>query len=159
LTLADDTLVLGHELVRLDPGRGRPRQVTLRKAVHCAYYAAFGVLCEEWATIFAPEARPVAARMLEHGRVKDACNTVAGSGNLAGGSTCPANLRLAARLVPQLQARRHDADYDTSARFTRPQVVLLLGQADQVMTSLRSSRSACKPELHLFLLQCAGARR
>lgn len=119
MTLADEALALGRELAVLDSGPGRPRQITLRKAIHCSYYAAFGSLCDEWAGTFATAAQPTASRMLAHGVVKDACTAIAGGGTLRGGATCPADLRSAARLIPQLQDRRHDADYDATARFTR----------------------------------------
>lgn len=96
--------------------------------------------------------------MLDHGTVKTACRQIA-TGKLKGGATCPTDLAECAKLLPQLQASRFEADYDPTARFDRSEVTLLLAQADQVIRSLRAARRDCRPELHLFLLQCAGAKR
>lgn len=158
MTLADETLALGVELLRLSGSPSRPRQITLRKAVHCAYYAAFTALCEEWARTFQVAARPTASRMLDHGVVKTACGQIA-KGTFKSGAICPRDLVVCARVLPELLDARFDADYDSTARFNSRHVLLLLGQAEFVVRALRAARSTCRPELHLFLLQCAGAKR
>lgn len=96
--------------------------------------------------------------MLDHGIVKTACGQIA-KGTFKGGATCPRDLVVCARVLPELLDARFDADYDSTARFNHSQVLLLLGQAEFVIRSLRTARSTSRPELHLFLLQCAGAKR
>lgn len=158
MTLADETLALGVDLLRLSGSPSRPRQIALRKAVHCAYYAAFIALCEEWARTFHVAARPTASRMLDHGVVKTACGQIA-KGTFKGGAICPSDLVACARALPELLDARFDADYDSTARFKTGQVRLLLREAEFVIESLRTARATNRPELHLFLLQCAGAKR
>lgn len=80
-------------------------------------------------------------------------------GTFKNGATCPRDLVVCARIVPELLDARHDADYDPTARFEHREVFLLLGKAGVVLQTLRDARSRSRPELQLFLLQCAGAKR
>jgi hypothetical protein len=135
-----DLLKLADEL--LAPSPGRPPQVKLVSAIEHAYYALFVFLIDEAVTAtFGRERTPAAmqlrrasSRWYTHGQMKDAANWFRRAGKIppriaallgyppgASRGIVPIELERVATAFANLQEARHNATYDTSARFTRSQ--------------------------------------
>ena len=99
----------------------RPRQSNLRRAVSTAYYAMFHCLAHCCATTLvggpsADRSEPAwrqAYRALEHAQVKRSC------ANKSLLSKFPQEIQDFAGEFVSMQAKRHLADYDPFARFTK----------------------------------------
>jgi len=108
----DDLLKQALQLVRDTPST----QLTLRRAVSAAYYAAFHFLIAEatsnWSN--AP-LRAALARAYDHGVMKTASNRILNLGDFPFTGEDPAavaSLRFVAQAFSQLQEDRHFADYN-----------------------------------------------
>jgi uncharacterized protein (UPF0332 family) len=121
--LPDDLIATARELTGV--AKGKPRQSNLRRAVSTTYYALFHGLARSCADLLvggAGSARSAPAwkqayRALEHGPVKAACQN---SGLLA---KFPQEIQDFANVFVQMQAKRHNADYDPEARFYKSAVL------------------------------------
>ena len=120
--------------------RGRPKQDQLRAAVNRTYYAMFHTLAITAANAAAgtsarrrrePAWRQT-ARALNHRTAKQECDRIVGQGLLSPGA------RRFAQTFSRMQGRRHDADYDDYARFTRAQVQTWIAQAEQAINTLEN---------------------
>lgn len=132
--LAADLLAQARHLARKEPRR--PKQASLRRAVATAYYALFHLLVEEAAQRLVggkgaerEALRAYLKRAFAHGPMRQAARSFRGPGppdSLAEavpeGTVEPA-LQQVARTFERLQIARHAADYDSSARYTRYEIV------------------------------------
>ena len=155
-------------------GRGRPRQVDLRRAVSSAYYGLFRLLIDAACAEFAgsgPTARPLRdalARAFDHGTMKSACGSFAG-GTLPEamqpallGQTTSADLRRLADAFVRLQKERHDADYNPALVYSRHEVRGLVSDVaelhDDLWPTIAGSNEA-RVFLWSLLLHKSLARR
>ena len=130
---SDDLLSVAEGLARgaLGSGRGRPRQVELRRAVSTAYYAFFHALarcCADTligATRSENRSQPAwrqTYRALDHAQTSRRCNNTEMMGRF------PASIREFAHAFVQSQLDRHRADYDPEATFWREDVLQLIDE-------------------------------
>jgi uncharacterized protein (UPF0332 family) len=117
----------------------RPRQADLKRAVSTAYYAMFHTLAKECADRFIGTATPSNSpawlqvyRALEHGFAKHACAQVTQLG-------FPAGIAHFADTFVGLQIERHRADYDPQASYRRAEVLILIGEADRAIRTLKQT--------------------
>ncbi len=110
--------------------RGRPQQIQLRKAVSAAYYAMFHALAKSNADTLigvSPPFRGLPAwtqtyRALDHGFVR---------GQISRGLTAFApEIQDFGDAFVALQEKRHRADYDPDAEFSRSDAVFLIDRAE-----------------------------
>lgn len=102
----------------------RLRQADLCRAESTAYYAMFHCLAWHGANMLAgtprnqtPTAWRQAYRALEHGTTKNRCKQQALMRRF------PSEIRDFATLLIEMQRKRHTADYDPDARFTKSDVL------------------------------------
>lgn len=105
-------------------GRGRPREVNLRRAVSTAYYALFHCLADCCANMLAGNAqdnrsRPAwrqTYRALQHTTARRRCrrDTI---------NRFPATIRNFAELFVSMQVKRHRSDYDPVSTFRKSNVI------------------------------------
>lgn len=146
MSLHDDLLRQAGQLARSEPRR--PKQASLRRAVSTAYYALFHLLINEGATVMSPmnevQLRVIVARAYQHGAMKAVASDVL-KGKFSKGysdlglSPSP-ELRSVARTFYGLQEKRHEADYDIGASFTRDEVLKLVTQSEQAFKDWRHVR-------------------
>jgi uncharacterized protein (UPF0332 family) len=134
--LAGDLIEQSRTLAEADPGK--PKQVNLRRAISSAYYGLFHMLSGDSAWRMAPAhlgLRELFARSFDHGEMKSVCSLFA-KGQV------PARLKTLVPVVSQplkdvttafvdLQAARHEADYNLQKRFSRSEAFLLIEQAEK----------------------------
>jgi uncharacterized protein (UPF0332 family) len=122
-------------LILLDSGKGRPAQVSLRRATSSAYYAMFHCLARNGADLLVGSSgatRSDAAwrqtyRALEHGFAKSACR----DGLI---SRFPQAIEDFATTFVALQEKRHAADYDPAIRLGKSEVAADIATArDAIM--------------------------
>ena len=117
------------------PGRGRPRQTDLQRAVSDTYYAMFHTLTTcaanalvgtnraarrqlEWRQIY---------RALEHGYARRQCS------NNRALAQFPTSIRRFGRHFADTQQLRHLADYDPDSNLTRREVLRLINETEQII--------------------------
>lgn len=166
-----DLLAQAKQLVALDPGR--PRQVSLRRAVSSAYYALFHrLIAFSVQNVLGAAARagPIGlemSRWFDHGRMKTVSAWFSRRGSIpprvasllgyASGSAVPQDLNNVAATLTHLQEERHRADYDLSYRLSRTQATQLVAQVEVAFQQLESV--AADPVTKLFgLLLLTGDR-
>jgi uncharacterized protein (UPF0332 family) len=157
VSLARDLLEQARHLARRE--RGRPRQASLRRAISAAYYSLFHLFLEEAALQAVPGSlsswRPVSARAINHGDLKKVAVwfvSAALPAPLTLNSPLSTDIRQVARFVGQLQQMRHQADYDTTARFTRQDVLLLVRDTEQSFAAWERVRNTEEARAFLLLL-------
>ena len=136
-----DLLSQATRLARLDPGK--PKQANLRRAVSAAYYALFHFLVDQSCRMMIGTQqsqgpyRQVLGRAFAHADMKLACISFAGgtlkqsvSKGLPTEFVVPPEVREVANVFLYLQARRHDADYDLTERFSRSGALLDIRDAE-----------------------------
>ena len=146
--LPADLVALAKSLVASQ--KGKPSQVSLRRAVSSAYYALFHQLARSGAdllmgTVGADRSRPVwrqTYRALDHGAAATACK------NKAAVSEFPDAIKAFAALFVAMQEKRHLADYDPDARFTKSGVnddiaLVELALRDFASTTAKDRRAFC----------------
>lgn len=161
--LVDDLLEQAEHLTLRDE-TGRPRQVNLRRAVSCAYYALFHEIVDAGvsAVLSAQDARgPIGARLrrtVRHASLKtaagwferrlpEALEEVFPDGPHPGG-----DLRWICIRLVELQNQRHRADYDLVDPFSRGDVRRLVKDARRAIELFRALQSS--RERTVFLLGC-----
>jgi uncharacterized protein (UPF0332 family) len=155
-----ELLEQARHLARREPRR--PRQASLRRAVSAAYYAVFHALAAEFGRSFRVPVRQAAGRLIGRSSAKEVAKTIASSRSVLhalGGTTCPNNLRQIADDFVRLQKARHDADYDLSFRFTRPDTLGHIQRAERAVDAIAAARKVCPDELQAFLLALIGGVR
>ena len=112
----------------------RPRQADLRRAESTAYYAMFHCLTRNAANMLAgtgrnrtPAAWRQAYRALAHGTAKGRCQ------NQALMQSFSNVIRDFATLFVEMQQKRHTADYDPDARFTKSDVMKDIERVDDAI--------------------------
>lgn len=109
--------------ILLNSGRGKPSQVSLRRATSSAYYAMFHCLARNGADLLVGGASATRSkhawrqtyRALEHGFAKSACN----DGVV---SKFPQAIEDFANIFVLMQEKRHAADYDPVIRLGKSEV-------------------------------------
>jgi hypothetical protein len=128
--------LIGHAQRLAKPGRGRPYQADLKRAVSAAYYALFHAVARTAADTLigataAHRSSPTwarAYRSLEHRYAKNQCKAVA--------SYIPAALNDVADAFVQLQELREEADYNPLSALTRRDVEAHIRLAEAAISSL-----------------------
>ena len=158
MTLHADLLKQAGFLARREPKR--PSQASLRRAVSASYYALFHLLVDEATRLMfsghgrAP-LRPVAARAFRHSTMKALAKQFATPGVPAklapalGAQPIQPALVDVATTFQELQQARHEADYDLSRRFTRPEVILLIDLTQQAFDDWQSVRGTLQADTFL----------
>lgn len=124
-------------LASLNPGDPQPSETDLRRAVSAGYYALFHAVALRAARHALPrspdEAVQRLARSVGHSAIRDVSSWLSGRGappqHLKVLFREAADERLPLRLASDLldaQERRHEADYDHLAEFSRANVEVLL---------------------------------
>lgn len=121
--------------------RGKPSQVSLRRATSSAYYALFHCLARNCADALlggasadrSDQAWRQTYRALNHGDAKTACANQSMIGRF------PDEIRDFANRFVYLQDRRHLADYDPLIRFGKSQVVADIKAAEQVIKAFQQA--------------------
>jgi uncharacterized protein (UPF0332 family) len=136
--------------------RGKPRQVSLRRAVSAAYYALFHLLVDEGTSRLIPTApeglRARAGRAFAHKDMKNACEQIVRSSSLLIGLVVPPiepEIKLVAETFLELQQQRHLADYDPTQSFTRLEVLGIIDLANSAISAWANIRNA--PNANVFL--------
>lgn len=125
--------------------KNRPSEVNLRRATSAAYYALFHTLARAVANLFiggTGAARSRGAwrqlyRSLDHRIVKEACNR----GNRNSRPVLlrfPVALQDFANAIVTMQKKRHDADYDPYAKFTKSEVKADIALVKQAITDFEA---------------------
>lgn len=165
MTLAKDLLEQASHLASRE--RGKPKQASLRRAISAAYYSVFHLVVADAArrVVDVPRLRPVVGRAFEHRKLLAVANAIERIASkpkdqhwLRQHLTLPVSGDLAAfcSTFADLQDRRHDADYNVAAAFTRSDafgVVTLAQAAHGAWARERDSENAL-----VFLLAGAGLR-
>ncbi|MCL1962069.1 MAG: hypothetical protein FWG56_09930 [Desulfovibrionaceae bacterium] len=141
--------------------RTRPRQVNLRQAISCAYYALFHAIVQEGAALLAP-ANPAGlranlARRFGHRPMREVCRQIARGAAIPGVpnvrlvvTTPSAELRRIADAFHPLQELRHTADYDLHATFDRLRAELSITLAENAIKDWYRILSTNKDEAAAF---------
>ena len=169
-SLATQLLSQARRLARLDSRR--PKQGNLRRAVSTAYYALFHFLVDQSSRcVFgtANDRRPfryVLARAFEHSAMLKACKSFA-NGTLPAKiqSALPATfgvaleVRAIARTFVAAQETRHEADYDLSVSFTRADVLALIENIAQAISTFNAVLADVETKFFLACLLAWGSLR
>ncbi len=135
----DDLLSVADELISAKSRK--PRQSNLRRAVSTAYYAMFHCLAKCCADSLvgsrsadrSKSAWRQAYRALEHGFAKNSCK------NQDVVKKFPKDIEDFANTFVSLQEKRHFADYDPFARFTKLEVKSDISSARDAIERFKSS--------------------
>ena len=144
-------LDVAEQLLR-DPRRGAPRQVNLRCAVSLVYYALFHWLANCAADALAGTAKPRDGswtrvyRGLQHHQVRNECR----KGRIP--KRFPTSIRRFATEVATMQNRRHRADYDPQARFSKGDALAFLRNANSILNDLQTATPAEKRAFAIHVL-------
>ncbi len=155
MNLPDRLLELAKTLTDLEVKR--PRQATLRRATSTAYYSVFHLLVCEYASLFSDDdtVRAAIGRTVNHKDITEvARDFCAASIKLPGalgklGIAATAELVGVATAFTELQAERHDADYDLSLTYTRVEVAEFVALAQQAFKNWEIARKT--PVAKIFL--------
>ena len=144
-------------------GQGRPRQADLRRAVSAAYYALFHFLIDEACRELVGGAavdralRDVLARAFIHGAMRETSQRFQ-TGQLPvtwqplfPGSIAN-DLRTIAETFVAAQEERHQADYDRSAHFIRPDVIAVADRVEHAMQLWANVTGTSHGRLYLLCL-------
>ena len=163
MSLAADLLEQALHLATRETNR--PRQASLRRAVSAAYYSLFHLVIDDAMKqlIAVPRFRSAVARSIDHKDVRKAAAAL-----LAAARNPQPNQKIVALLVRplepalvdfcsafvDLQDRRHEADYDVTAVFTRSQVLSFLSVVQAAHAAWKEERAT--DNAAAFLLAAAG---
>jgi hypothetical protein len=166
VTLAADLVDQAAHLAALE--RGRPKQASLRRAISSAYYSLFHLIVEDASRylVAGSRLRAAVARSFEHQALRAAASAL---GDVSRKPTGPhwfrpyvhdpisPDLSFICDVFVDLQGRRHRADYDTDATFTRLQaegVVYIARRAHSLWPQQRNTHNA-----HALILASAKLLR
>ena len=157
-----DYLDLAYALARREPGK--PRQVSLRRAVSTAYYALFHRLIEDatlrWRGL--NSSRVGLSRAFQHSdmeRASKAFGKRSWKGFDGKNVVIPLDLREVARTFVQLQEERHRADYNPAARFSRTDVQRMVRRAQDAFEKWTAVRDTAAADCYLVALLTGNRRR
>ncbi len=156
MALHDELLQQAKYLANREPRH--PRQASLRRAVSSAYYALFHGLIAEALMVLAPSQPnrlgPLIGRTFVHGDMKKVCigfgnsNPAASTATLLAPPISP-DITFVARAFVDLQDARHEADYDTLASFSKPDVMSKIHEVEQSFVKMSLIRG--DPNFNVFL--------
>lgn len=163
MRLVDDLLDQAQMLAQLEPGPGRPKQASLRRAVSAAYYAVFHEVANQAALNIMTVQRAASPfgqrvrRTIVHSNLKavagwyiqsmpDVIRSVRGRGPI------PPDLVTICDAIVELQEARHRADYDLTKPFSRLDAGHLVGVARRAVGSLRALPQS--DDRMIFLCAC-----
>lgn len=138
--------------------RRRPLQASLRRAVSAAYYALFHLLVDDAVCrmVAAHPLRDCLRRAFDHGTMRKVAQQFAASSvaprltpGLQGERLQP-ELEMVAATFVDLQHARHEADYNTAWRSTRPDALGLIEQTEDAFACWRNVRRT--PQADTFLI-------
>jgi len=146
----DDLLELADHLARRESGR--PKQVSLRRAIATAYYGVFhalALLCAEslvgWSNPW--EAFTPIYRSLDHGNAKRLFE------RHRDGALFGEEVAKIGQIFISLQAARHNADYDPQPlSLSRGETLELVDQARQAVQSIRAIPADMRVVLAVHLI-------
>lgn len=152
--------------------KGKPKQASLRRAVSCAYYALFHLLVMEGAALLGSklgkEARAKLRRSFVHSDMKTVCASYTQPqakfnpqiGMLLAFPIAP-ELRSVADIFVLLQDERHRADYDISAKFSRPEILSLVSDLEDIFSNWKTIRTSDNAKVFLadLLLRKSWSRQ
>ena len=138
----------------LGRNRGRPRQTELRRAVSAAYYAIFHVLAACGANLLVGTTRAHRSqpawrqtyRALEHRQAKNQCNIRQVM------SRFPADIQAFGEQFVAMQVRRHEADYDPLATFSRSTVQQWIDETEKVIDLFQKTQRLDRCAFAVFVL-------
>ena len=168
MSLHADLLQQARQLALKEPRR--PLQASLRRAISASYYALFHRLIDDATRrMFAGHDRAAlrgcVGRAFLHGDMKRVARQFAGgqvspklSRGLNGEAVQPELARVAATFV-DLQQARHEADYDTTRRFVRQDVIDLVDRAEQAFADWNTVRRSIQADVFLAGLLAFGNMR
>jgi len=162
MRLSNDLLQLAHSLTLQDPGK--PKQVSLRRALSTAYYALFHMLIENAIDNWKgqAESRLGLARGFEHAGMKAASKEFNRSnwrGYDGNNVAIPSELRYVAKTFVDLQQERHRADYNRAARFNRTDARALVFQVEKAFREWEQIRTTPEANYYLVALVTGNRRR
>ena len=133
MSFAADLLEQARHLANRE--RTRPRQASLRRAISNAYYALFHLLTAAAVANWRhARQRPALARAFEHRRMNDACAKARRECRSVREATHQRLADIADTFI-ELQQHRHTADYDSSRKWARTEV---LAQIESVQRAFDS---------------------
>ena len=121
--------------------RGRPKQAKLRRSVSTAYYSLFSLLVAEATTMMVGSGKKNKAlrgyvmRAISHRAIANVCKGFASTNpdnkikTALDGHEIPGDLIDLARTCHDLQAQRHEADYNFIKSFTKEEVTDIVDEA------------------------------
>ena len=131
---------------------GKPRQADLKRSVSTAYYAMFHALAWESADQITGRNRPAGDRAwpqvyrsIDHRQAKTACHDARREG-------FPAGIVEFSDIFEAMQAKRHSADYDPYAKFSRADVLVLFGECEKAINEYFSEPSEDRLNFGVFVL-------
>jgi hypothetical protein len=166
VSLAADLLDQADHLTGLE--RGRPKQASLRRAISSAYYSLFHLIVEDASRylVAGSRLRAAVARSFEHQTLRAAAAALGDVSRKPTGAhwfrshlhdPISPDLTFVCDAFIDLQGRRHSADYDTDAAFTRLQaegVVNIARRVHSVWSQQRNTHNA-----HALILASAKLLR
>lgn len=166
MTLAADLLEQAAHLAALE--RGRPKQVSLRRAISSAYYSVFHLIVEDASRylVAGSRLRSAVARSFEHQGVRAAAEALgAVTRNPTGrhwfrphvNDPISPDLMLICNTLVELQELRHKADYDTGTSFARTDANGAVGMARHAHLLWSQQRNT--HNAHAFILASAKLLR
>lgn len=122
--------------------KGKPSQVSLRRATSSAYYAMFHCLARTCADLLVGGSNAARSkhawrqtyRALEHGFAKSACK----DGIV---TKFPKAIEDFANNFVALQEKRHAADYDPSVKLTKSEVIADIAAAQEAITQFQREQA------------------
>ena len=168
MSLHGDLLVQARFLASKEPRR--PSQASLRRGVSAAYYALFHLLVDEAAkrlvsTGRRDSLRNCLKRAFDHGNMKKVAQQFAQENvsrkldpGLNNSPLQPEIVRVATAFF-DLQQLRHEADYDMTRRFTRQEVLALIGDAERAFEDWKKVRKSVQADTFLVGLLAYGNMR
>lgn len=134
-------------------GRGRPREVNLRRAVSTTYYALFHCLADCCANMLAGSvqanrSRPAwrqTYRALQHTTARNRCrrDTI---------NRFPSAIRNFAELFVSIQMKRHSADYDPDVTFIKSDVIQDIDEAEDAIMRFNEAPRADRRAFAIYVL-------
>ena len=147
----DDLLEQARHLTTREPGK--PKQVSLRRAVSDAYYGLFHLLITEGAKMLVDDdLRALVQRSFNHGEMKSACKMWTQRQlpeAIKPFAPVPPELLTLVTAFMDLQDSRHEADYDFTSSFSRTDALDAVAQAEQGVKAWQAIRAL--PITRVFL--------
>lgn len=151
----EDLLRLARELV--PSGRSRPKEVKLRRALSCAYYAMFHALARMGADTIVGPASPdrterawrQAYRSLNHGGASKACEAIIKQNAEL---QFPDEVTDFARQFPIAKSERQRADYDPAFKPRKGTVLASIAAAEVAIACLQSADARQKRAFVTYVL-------